>query len=259
MCRQFQLKSKMNFEIEKKDKLIAVIATFIVAIVILIVLFFSYIGEDIQEFIAQNDIQQEEEIFLDADLLNLGEIIEHQDNSPAPKLQGEPQKSETSNEELVEPGINDNSNLEVLQVTQQSENDLQTVVPQKTEQQESQINSVMRNRFNSSSGNTNETANTNGSGGNGIGATGNLKGRTFLGCSSPIISISKEVTIIVRISVNENGVVTDASFMSDSGPGAGNRQLRNACVKASRNAKWSAKKGVASQTGTITWHLKPKS
>lgn len=246
--------------IDKKDKIISIIATSVVAIMILMILLFTSIGQSIEELIAQKEMIQEEEIFLDAELMNLGETKQIIDNDPAPKLQGEPEYSDTPSEQLIERGENQTQSLQPQQVTQADESNLQTTQPPATEQQESRISSSMRDRFNRPNGNNEDaTANTNGSGGTGIGKTGNLKGRTFLGCSNPSISITKEVTVVVRITVNENGIVTNASFLSDNGPGAGNKRLRNACVNASKQAKWSAKKGVATQTGTITWHLKPKS
>lgn len=244
--------------IERKDKIIAATTTAVVAIIILLFLLFSSIGQSIEELIAQQDLSQEEEIFIEPELMNLGETEQIRDNEAAPKIQGTPQHSETPSQELIEQGESSTPSIQARQITQTDESQVQTTPPPATEQ-ESRISSAMRDRFNRPNGNENASSNENGSGNSGIGKTGNLKGRTFLGCSNPSISISKEVTIIVRITVDENGNVTNASFMSDSGPGAGNKRLRDACVKASKNAKWSAKKGTATQTGSITWHLKPKS
>lgn len=246
---------------ERKDRTIAGIVALVITGLILLLLIFSKIGGSLDSLLAENKIiEEEEEIFLEPELMNLGEPESMLNDEPAPRLQGEPEFSETPSDELVERGESQTPTTQPRQVTQTTESSVQATTPTATEREESRISTSVRNSFNRQNGDQSGTSqNANGSGGTGIGKIGNIKGRTFLGCGNPAITIAKEVTIVVRVTVDENGNVTSASFKSDSGPGAGNKRLRDACVQASRNAKWSAKKGTASQTGTITWRLKPKS
>lgn len=243
-----------------RDKIIALTVTIIVTLAILLCLIFFTIGWDKESLSKVSPtIEEEEELFIDPELLNLGEPDAIAKNEPSPAPKGEPEYSEQPTEELVIPGENpkpstSNENL----VASKKENNLKTEEPAKTDREESKISSSMKDKFSMKNGKEEGKDAKKGAGGEGSGVQGSINGRSFKGCSLPSVKVNKPVTIYVSIVVDETGKVIEARFKSDKGAGAGNKELRNACVKASYNARWSAKKGEPRATGTLTWNLKPK-
>ena len=171
--------------------------------------------------------------------------------------------SEVSQEQIdkiVTPGESEKpTNATEKLVASQKESPVTTKEPAKTEEPESKISSAMKDKFSPKNGKTDGKNDSAGAGGTGAGVVGSINGRTFKGCALPSVKVNKPVTIYVSIVVDESGKVIDAQFKSDKGAGAGNQALRNACVKASYNARWSEKKGEPRAKGTLTWNLKPRS
>lgn len=63
--------------------------------------------------------------------------------------------------------------------------------------------------------------------------------------------------IIIKVSVNREGNVTQASYLSGEGAAAADGSLRNSCVAAARKARFQASpEAPASQTGTIVYNFK---
>lgn len=247
---------------ELRDKLIAAATTIVVAIILLLWLSLETINWDKDAALAQNQniIEQEEELFIEPELLNLGEPDALAFDEPAPAPQGEPEESQEQIDKIVTPGESEKpTNATEKLVAAQKESPVTTKEPAKTEEPESKISSAMKDKFSPKNGKTDGKNDSAGAGGTGAGVVGSINGRTFKGCALPSVKVNKPVTIYVSIVVDESGKVIDAQFKSDKGAGAGNQALRNACVKASYNARWSEKKGEPRAKGTLTWNLKPRS
>lgn len=82
----------------------------------------------------------------------------------------------------------------------------------------------------------------------------NLKGRTIASWDTPPRAPLGTVTI--RVSVNRQGIVTDASYASGTGAAAASASTRNNCIRAARASKFSVDTDApAVQTGTITYRF----
>ena len=95
----------------------------------------------------------------------------------------------------------------------------------------------------------------NASAGNNPGATGlGLDGRRLISSAKPNIT-NVTGTIRIRVTVNADGAVTNASFVSSSGFGDREQEVREACLAASRQLKYNAAPDKPTQKGTITWKI----
>lgn len=247
---------------ELRDKLIATAATIVVAIILLLWLSLESLNWDKDAALAQtpNAVEEEEEFFVEPELLNLGEPDALAFDEPAPAPQGEPEESQEPIDKIITPGESEKqSKSSEKLVASKKENPVTTKEPAKTDEPESKISSSMKDKFSPKNGKTDGKDESAGAGGTGAGVVGSINGRTFKGCALPSVKVNKPVTIYVSIVVDESGKVIDAQFKSDKGAGAGNQALRNACVRASYNARWSEKKGDPRAKGTLTWNLKPRS
>ena len=82
----------------------------------------------------------------------------------------------------------------------------------------------------------------------------NLKGRSIASWQTP--PSAPLGTITVRVSVNRQGQVTDASYQSGTGAAAANTTARANCVRAARASRFSVDADApAIQTGTITYRF----
>lgn len=82
-----------------------------------------------------------------------------------------------------------------------------------------------------------------------------LKGRTLDSWQTP--PSAPLGTITIRVSVNRQGQVTEASYQSGTGAAAANTAARANCVKAARASRFSVDADApAVQTGTITYRFK---
>lgn len=245
---------------ERKARLISIAATIlIVAVIVLVLFFYGLTWDKTTHAEAGNPVLEQEELYLDPELMHLGEEDAVKNDLPSAAPLGEPEESNEPKEELVVKGDNPKpAVVEEKKISTPKESRVKTQEPPATDKEESRISSSMKGKF-ASNGKKEGKAESNGSGGAGVGTKGSLKGRVFEGCPAPSLKVSKEVTIVVSVTVNAEGKVTEASFSRDSGPGQGNMTLRKACVNASRKARFSAKKGAVPARGTITWHLRPRS
>ncbi|MBQ9077163.1 MAG: hypothetical protein IJY31_04905 [Muribaculaceae bacterium] len=83
----------------------------------------------------------------------------------------------------------------------------------------------------------------------------NLNGRTAESWGAPK-SRSLSGKIIVRVRVNRQGHVTSAEYAGGEGPAAANKSVRQSCVQASLDSRFSVDlNALSEQTGTITWHF----
>lgn len=82
-----------------------------------------------------------------------------------------------------------------------------------------------------------------------------LAGRTILSWGGN--SSRKSGIIKVAVTVNAAGKVTAASYAGGSGSAAGDTEIRNRTIQATRQTKFSVlPEGSAEQKGTITWRFK---
>lgn len=83
----------------------------------------------------------------------------------------------------------------------------------------------------------------------------NLKGRTAEKWGTPKSrSLSGKITIRVR--VNRQGEVTSAEYAGGEGPAAANESMRQSCIGASLESRFSIDMDAPSeQSGTITWRF----
>lgn len=121
------------------------------------------------------------------------------------------------------------------------------------------INSGMQGRFSKSQ--TSATANPGSPGGNSstgalAGSPGySLSGRTPEGWGRPASAHSG--TIRIRVKVNRQGRVTEASYDGGTGSAAAQAGVRQSCLAAARQSRFSVDLNApAEQTGYITWTFK---
>lgn len=92
---------------------------------------------------------------------------------------------------------------------------------------------------------------TNSSAATGLG----MDGRQLLNSPKPQIT-NAQGTVKVSIAVNAAGTVTEATFVSSTGFGTREQEVRSACIAASRQLRYSAAPDKPLQRGTITWRIK---
>lgn len=86
----------------------------------------------------------------------------------------------------------------------------------------------------------------------------NLTGRTLAHWELPTRT-APDGTVTVRVVVNQQGQVIEASVSRSSGAAAANEAVRSACVAAARKSKFSVKLDApARQSGTITYKFVSK-
>lgn len=243
---------------ERRDSLIAVAVTLFVTVLMVLALMFGGITYDEQLAKASiPEMQDEEEIFLEPELLEMNKTIGEEDavnnDAPAAEVKGEPVPAETEQSHTQIKGTNENPAPNVHEhITQAEESSVQTITPSKKE--EEKVASSMAGKFSSKPGAAEgKFDSTSGSGGTGSGVTGKMSGRQFLGCPLPDVSLSHKVVVTVSITVDADGKVTSATAS-----GAADRSIRKKCEEAAMKAKWSAKKGTPSTRGSITFTIIPK-
>ncbi len=132
------------------------------------------------------------------------------------------------------------------------------------EEIEAQKAAAIRERMGRSTGLKTQTSDSgSGSAESGNASTGNnpksdglgLDGRKRLNTPEPgIHNVTGKVRI--RVKVNASGTVTDASLVSTTGFGTREKEVRDACLAASRQLKYTPDPNKPSQTGIITWNIR---
>lgn len=244
---------------EKRDSLIAVGVTILIALLMVVALVCGGLTYD--ERLASATVpelqNEEEEIFLEPELLEMNKSIGEEDavnnDAPAAEIKGEPVPAETEQPHTQIKGTNENPAPNIHEhITQSEESAVQTTTPSKKD--EEKVASSMAGKFGSKPGAADgKFDSTSGSGGVGSGVTGKMSGRQFLGCPLPDVSLSHKVVVTVSITVDADGKVTSATAS-----GAADRSIRKKCEEAAMKAKWSAKKGTPSTRGSITFTIIPK-
>lgn len=247
---------------QKKDSIIAASVTFLVALILLLWLFFGGMKFDRAELAAVStpEIQPaDEELMLEPELVqDLGEPDAVNHDEPAPAFKGEPEKAETENTKQVVKGKNESKQTPPVEkpVTQPKESPVKATEPPKNDEEKKKVTSKMGNKFTTQNGSNSGTSGTTGAGGAGVGIAGNVTGRTYKGCTPPKVELQNKVVVEVKVTIDASGKVTKATARTKSGkPSAA---ILKACEKAAFTARWSEDKDTPSANGTLTFTITPK-
>lgn len=242
-----------------RDSLIAALVTLLVVGLLLVWLLVATLRYD--ERLAattMNPELEEEEIFLDPELLlethqSIGEPDATAHDAPAPEVKGEPAPAPVEQPHTVISGENTAPSPEQPLIASSEESPVQTAAPDKKKEEE-KVATSMAGKFSSKPGSvTGKFDSPGGSDGVGSGVTGKMSGRQFLGCPLPDVTLAHKTTVTVSITVDAEGKVLTAAAS-----GAATREIRKKCEQAAMQARWSAKKGAASTRGSITFTIIPR-
>lgn len=240
-----------------KDRAIAAGLTFIVAFIILLTLFFGGISWDRQALAESStpELMPPEELFIEPELVELGEEVAVNHDKPAPTLQGEPEPAPVDRTEIVEPGPKPDKPKPVRkELTQKKESKMKVEEPSQTDKERQKATSAVANKFSTKNGSTEGSdKGTSGAGGTGVGVSGNAHGRSFISCPKPDVALRNKTVVKVNITIDAEGKVTEATAT-----GSASAEIRRKCEAAARQARWSAKKGATSTRGSITFTIVPR-
>lgn len=240
---------------EQKDRLIALIATAATVGVLMIILVLGSIRWDRGALsqLSVPDESDEEEFFIDPELIDLGEMETPATDAPAPSELGEPEKAEEETSDPVEKGENlKPAPMAEKKVTQKKESAVKSSEPSATEKERKRVTSKVADSFSGRNGKADGKFGHTGSGDAGVGVSGNARGRMFLGCPKPEVELSRRTVVTVDITVDESGRVVSASAR-----GSASVQIRRKCEHSARQARWSKKPGAGMTPGTITFTITP--
>lgn len=242
---------------EKKDSALAAAVTFAVALLILLLLFAVTMRYD-RALLAASSVPEpeaEEELFIDPELMELGEDNAVKVDAPAPAFKGEPEPAEEDNAEVVEPGPAPKAAPPVPKpVTQKKESPVKATTPSAADKERQKATSSVAKGFSGRNGVEDGKASESvGAGGAGVGIKGNARGRTFISCPKPDVTLRHKTVVVVNIVVDAAGRVTQASAT-----GSASAAIRRKCEQAARQARWTEKKGAGETRGTLTFTITPK-
>lgn len=244
---------------ERRDSLIAAIVTFLAVGLLLVWLLVATLHYDERMAASfQNPQLEEDEIFLDPDLLldnkkSIGEPDATDNDAPAPEVKGEPAPAPVEQTHTVNTGDNTVPSAEQELINSAKESQVQTVAPDR-KKEEAKVATSMAGKFKSNPGSVQGKFDSpGGSDGAGSGVSGKMSGRQFLGCPLPDVSLAHKTTVTVSITVDAEGRV-----MTATASGAATREIRRKCEQAAMQARWSEKKGVPSTRGSLTFTIIPK-
>ncbi len=247
----------MNRRQQRKDSMIAVLLTMFVVALILLVLFFGGITWDraaLAESSTPEILPPEEELFIEPELVDLGEENAETADKPAAAIKGEPEPAEEDRAEIIEPGENPKpAPPEPKTVTQKNESPVKKKEPSQTDRDRQKATSSMANKFAVRNGSPEGKGEGAGAGGDGVGIKGNARGRTFISCPKPDVYLRHKTIVTVAVVIDADGKVISASAS-----GSAEAKIRRKCEQAARGARWTAKKGAAETRGSITFTITPR-
>lgn len=249
---------------DRKASVIAASITFGAALVILVLLFVLTVGSD-RRMLSESsmpEIQDDEEIFLDPDLMivdhpgeedaeeEIAEAARQPMGEPDPAPEEQPVKVVKNTEIPKEEPVTNKNKL----VSTDRPADVKTSTPKVSEEDEKRLASVT-GKFKSDNNGSN-TSHTEGTGS--VAADGKLSGkgnngRTMLSCPRQTVRASQKVTVTVQVTVDAGGNVKSARAVS-----GGNSEQRASCEQMARKSKWTPQSGAADATGTITFTINPR-
>ncbi|MCM1074496.1 MAG: hypothetical protein NC356_02370 [Ruminococcus sp.] len=207
----------------------------------------------------------DEDMFIEPEIADLGEPDNMEAVEDALTPQGEPEQSETPNEQLVVngPNSNDDPSPETLVATPKPNPKAQTTTPSQKDKPDQKIQSAEESvnvSFNNGKRTGKSSSAQSGKGSSESGqARGEAQGGRSLIKPYPGITgftISNPITVHVTVQVTDKGLVV---------PGSANvidlnkkyTDLRAKLKSASEKTHWTPKKGAPTVQGTITWTLLP--
>lgn len=248
--------SMQNKDNNNKDRIIAAALTFCVTFLLLLILFFGKVSWERQEIAEAStpELMEPEEMFIEPELVELGEENAVNNDKPAPAIKGEPDPAPIDHAEIIEPGHKPTPTPPKPRLnTQKKESKMKVEEPSKTDKERQKATSSVASKFSKKNGAVEGSdKGSSGAGGTGIGVSGNAHGRTFLSCPKPDVALRHKTVVKVNVVIDANGNVTEASAT-----GSADISIRRKCEAAARSAKWSAKKGATSTRGSITFTITP--
>ncbi|MDE6650074.1 MAG: hypothetical protein K2K45_09120 [Muribaculaceae bacterium] len=243
----------------RRDSIIAAVVTIVAAGLLVLWLLLATLryDEDLAS-VAENPQLEEDEIFLDPELLlddrqSVGEPDAVAHDAPAPEIKGEPVPAPAEQPHTVLAGENSVPSPEQKLVASDEESPVETAASNRKKEEE-KVAASMAGKFNMKPGSVQgKFDSSGGSDGVASGVTGKMSGRQFLGCPLPDVTLSHKTTVTVSITVDADGKV-----MTATASGAATREIRKKCEQAAMQARWSAKKGAPSTRGSITFTIIPK-
>lgn len=251
----------MDNQRNSKDRVIACAITFVVALALLLFLYFGSLKFDPAMLAAASTPEiaaEDDELFIEPELVSdLGEENAVTEDAPAPMMKGEPEEAPEEQTKLVTPGKNEKPAPQVEKpVTQTKESPVKATEPPKTSEEKKKVTSKMANKFSGPNGSTTGDTGSSGAGGTGVGISGSVSGRTFKGCPKPSVELQNKVVVEVRVTIDAAGKVTSATARSKSGKASAS--ILRACEQAARGARWSEDKDTPSARGTLTFTITPR-
>lgn len=239
-----------------KDRAIAAFLTFLVALAILLTLFFGGISWDRQALAKASTPEiMDEEVFIEPELVELGEENAVNHDKPAPAMKGEPDPAPEDKAEIIEPGPKPEPAPPKPKLnTQKKESKMKVEEPSQTDKERQKATSSVANKFSHRNGAVEGTdKGTSGAGGTGVGVSGNAHGRSFISCPKPDVALRHKTIVTVNVVIDAEGKVVEATAK-----GSADASIRRKCEAAARQARWSAKKGATSTRGSITFTITPR-
>lgn len=239
-----------------KDRTIAAFLTFLVALAILLTLFFGGISWDRQALAEASTPEiMDEEVFIEPELVELGEENAVNHDKPAPAMKGEPDPAPEDKAEIIEPGPKPEPAPPKPKLnTQKKESKMKVEEPSQTDKERQKATSSVANKFSHRNGAVEGTdKGTSGAGGTGVGVSGNAHGRSFISCPKPDVALRHKTVVTVNVVIDAEGKVVEATAK-----GSADASIRRKCEAAARQARWSAKKGATSTRGSITFTITPR-
>ncbi|MDD2961862.1 MAG: hypothetical protein PHR45_07270 [Muribaculaceae bacterium] len=258
-------------KLNDRNKIIAIIATLLLHVAIIVVLLFSFL--DYEWPPKDMPLPQESEILFGGEYVMLGNVP-----TPASDDMNNAQ-AETAKDAAVAdapdtknagtagetPELISTDNDSPMKVKKKEEKPKKTgptkeeLAEQERVKREKAESQKIKNRVsfsNAGKGSGKEgSPNGNASVGARSGAPGHsLKGRTLENWGRP--SSQVEGVVIIEVRVNAKGKVIAANYQGGKGSAAANASVRKSCVQASLNSRFSVStESTAEQVGTITWRF----
>lgn len=246
---------------EKKDSAIAAAITMIVTLALLLCLIFGKLSFDRQALAAASipEIAPPEELFIEPELIpESGDHEEELNDDAAAQAQGQPEPAPEPEPEKVVRAENPKPAPPVEKpVVQKKESPVKATTPSKRDQEEKKAKDAVAGKFSPRNGMAEGKFDGASTGTAGVGITGKLAGRAFMGCPKPDVTLTHKVVVRVELTVDAEGRVTEvrgASAVSGS-PDSG---IIAKCKAAAKGARWASKKGAAPTPGSITFTITPR-
>ncbi|MDE6578849.1 MAG: hypothetical protein K2K58_11850 [Muribaculaceae bacterium] len=240
-------------------KPVPLLLTIAAAVIIFLFLYFGYmsfppVSPPPKPEIALAATEDEEELFIEPEIVELGEQNTELKDAPAEALKGEPVQAPVEQTEVIEPGPKEKPAPPTPKVvTQKKESAVKATEPSKTDKERQEASSTVASKFSSRNGSpTGSDKGSAGAGGSGIGIAGSAHGRTFQGCPKPDVALRHKTVVKVSVLIDADGKVTEATAS-----GSADASIRRKCEAAAKQARWSPKKGATPTRGTLTFTITP--